>query len=81
MPEMALKGSAFAKARSEIGVAHRRNDPEAIEAARRDFATEKIAAFVLKVLADTPPLTDEQRVRLAELLRPVRRRRGGDHAT
>ena len=49
-----------------------------IEAAYRDFATEKIAAYVLKVLADAPPLTDEQRVRLAELLRPVRRRAGGD---
>jgi hypothetical protein len=30
-------------------------------------------AYVDRVLAEAPPLTDEQRVRLAELLRPVRR--------
>lgn len=80
MPEMALKGSAYAKARSEIGVAARRNDPEAMETARRDFAAEKLAAIIEKILATAPPLTEEQRVRLAELLRPVRRH-GGAHAT
>jgi hypothetical protein len=28
--------------------------------------------YVSKILAEAPPLNDEQRVRLAELLRPVR---------
>jgi hypothetical protein len=43
-------------------------DPKAIEDARRDLAAEKIAAYVDKVLDAAPPLTDEQRARLAELL-------------
>lgn len=79
MPETAYKGSALAKARSNLMIAHRgprygRNpDPEAIEAARRDLATEKIAAYVERVLGQAPPLTDAQRTRLAELLKPVRR--------
>ncbi len=40
--------------------------------ARRDLAEARIAAFVAKTLAAAPPLTDEQRTRLAELLTPVR---------
>jgi hypothetical protein len=31
-------------------------------------------AYIDRLLADAPPLTDEQRTRLAELLRPVRQR-------
>jgi hypothetical protein len=71
MPETVFKGSSLAKARSEVGVAHRRKprDPEAIESARRNFAAEKIAAYVDKVLDAAPPLTDEQRTRIAALLR------------
>jgi hypothetical protein len=80
MPETVFKGSRLAKARSQVGVAHRKQDVEAIEAARRDFATEKIANYVTKVLAAAPPLSDEQRTRLAELLRPVRRLGGDDAA-
>ncbi len=74
MPEMAFKGSRLAKARSNVAVAHRRRDttPEAIEAARRDFAEAKIADYIEKTLAAAPALTDEQRSKLAELLRPVR---------
>jgi hypothetical protein len=72
MPETAFKGSALAKARSEVAVAHRKKDPQAIEAARRDFATEKLADYIQRVVAAAPPLTDEQRVRLAELLTPAR---------
>lgn len=34
--------------------------------------------YVAKVLANAPPLTDEQRTRLAELLRPVRVANRGD---
>ena len=69
MPETAFKGSRLAKARSSVGVAHRKKDPEAIEAATRDFATEKIAHYVTRVLADAPPLSDEQLTRIAGLLR------------
>lgn len=38
----------------------------------RDLAEANIAAYIAKVLADCPPLSDEQRTRLAELLRPAR---------
>jgi hypothetical protein len=40
---------------------------------KRDSIDESaIDAYVAKVIANAPPLTDEQRIRLAELLRPVR---------
>lgn len=73
MPETAFKGSALAKARSQVAVAHRRHDPEAIEVARQDFATEKIAAYIEKVVSQAPPLTPEQVDRLRVLLEPARR--------
>jgi hypothetical protein len=69
--ETALKGSAFAKARSDLAVAHRRRDPQAIEEAKSRFYEEKIAAWLQQQLAAAPPLTEEQRVRLAELLLPA----------
>jgi hypothetical protein len=74
MSEMAYKGSALAKARSDVAVAHRKNDPKLIEEARRNFAELKISDYVKRELAKAPPLSNEQRTRLAELLRPVRRR-------
>lgn len=40
--------------------------------ARRDLAEAQISAYVQRVLDASPPLTDEQRTRLAELLRPAR---------
>jgi hypothetical protein len=73
MPEMAFKGSPLAKARSQVGVAHRRKDPQAIEAARRDFAAEKIASYISEVVAAAPPFTPEQVDRLRVLLEPARR--------
>lgn len=44
-------------------------DPAA-EDATRDLAAAKIRSYVERVLETAPPLTDEQRTRLAELLRP-----------
>ena len=49
------------------------DDPVRVQA-QRDFAAAKINDYVQQVLADAPPLSDEQRTALAELLRPVRRR-------
>jgi hypothetical protein len=68
------KGSPQAKARSDVAVAHRKKDPEAIAKARRDFNELKLAEHIARALAEAPPLTNEQRARLAGLLRPVRRR-------
>lgn len=43
---------------------------------RRDAAAQRIEDYLSTVLAAAPPLTDEQRTRLAELLKPVRRKAG-----
>ena len=70
MPEMAYKGSQLAKARSRLAVVHRgKRDPQAIEDAYRDLAEAKIASFIMRVLADSPPLTDKQRTQLVKLIR------------
>ncbi|TAP45621.1 hypothetical protein [Arthrobacter sp. S39] len=61
---------AILKAKSQLGVAHRRHNPEAITAARRDLAAEKLAAYVEKIVNEAPPLTREQRDRIASLLAP-----------
>lgn len=42
---------------------------EAVEDARRNHAAAKLEEYVQKVVADWPPLTDEQRARVAALLR------------
>ena len=51
------------------------DDPELVDA-YRDLAAAKISDYIEKILAEAPPLTDEQRTALAELLRPVRRNGG-----
>lgn len=45
------------------------DDPEFI-AAKTDLVAANIADYLIRTLAAAPPLTDEQRTRLAELLRP-----------
>lgn len=55
------------KARSRVGVSSRRKNPEELDCARRDLACANIAAAVEKHLAAAPPLTDDQRSRLAGL--------------
>ena len=53
------------------------NDPDLIEA-RRHLATAKLEQYVARVVAEAPPLTDEQLERVSALLRPARS--GGDAA-
>lgn len=50
------------------------DDPELIEA-RRNMRALKLEEHVLRVVAEAPPLTNEQRERIASLLRV-----GGDAA-
>ncbi len=59
------------KARNNLGAATRHH-PELVLQRRRELAEAKIADYVEKVLATAPPLSDEQRSRLAELLTPLR---------
>lgn len=39
---------------------------------RTELRTQRTAEYIEKVIAAWPPLTDEQRTKLAELLKPVR---------
>jgi hypothetical protein len=45
-----------------------KNDPELLSA-RRDLAADVIAQHAARVVAKAPPLTDEQRDRIAAILR------------
>jgi hypothetical protein len=56
--------------------AKRWNHPDKDEIGR-SYAEQRIAEYIERVLAQAPPLSDEQRTRLAELLRPARRAGGG----
>lgn len=47
---------------------------------RRDYAAVKIEEYVAKVVAEAPPLTAEQRHRIAQLLAPHATVGGGDAA-
>ncbi|MGP5522883.1 hypothetical protein ACTXM3_06235 [Glutamicibacter arilaitensis] len=60
--------SEVLQARAALGVASRRGDKGAIESARRDLAAAKLAAYVEKVVAEAPPLTDEQRARVSAIV-------------
>jgi hypothetical protein len=63
--------SKVISARSRLGVAARRADPDAIESARQELAAAKLEAYVAKVVATAPPLTPEQSRIIAALLYPA----------
>lgn len=46
------------------------DDPELVNA-RRNLAAERLAAYIKRTVDEAPPLTDEQRTRLALLLAPA----------
>lgn len=54
---------------AKAGAAARGGDPERVLETKRDLAAERIAAYVERVVAQAPPLSPEQRDRLALLLR------------
>lgn len=55
--------------RATVGVTNALlHNPERLETARTAVATERIAYFVQKTLAEAPPLTEAQRARIANLL-------------
>lgn len=55
------------------------DDPELVDA-RRDLKAQRLADHVAKVVAEAPPLTDEQRERIAGLLRVSADRPQAAHA-
>lgn len=62
---LALRGRVASLSRSRPAT-----DPDLIDA-RRDLAAAKLDAYVKKVVAEAPPLTDAQRDRIAALLCPA----------
>jgi hypothetical protein len=66
------------RARSRLAVeakaAKRKSDPSSkarVAAARRDLAAANLEAYISRVVSAAPPLTDDQRSRLALLLHGV----------
>lgn len=59
----------LAKKRSAVAVASRSGNTHKIESTKRDLAAEKIAVYIERTVNAAPPLTLEQRDRLASLLR------------
>jgi hypothetical protein len=74
---MAAPSATVAKLRASLARRTQSYPPDhkQVVDARRDFAAAKIADYIAKVVAEAPPLTDEQRVRICALLRA-----GGDAA-
>jgi hypothetical protein len=67
---------SIAHHRARIGALSRDrqpDDPELLDA-KAALAAAKLDAYIDKIVAEAPPLTPEQRNKLTELLRPVRRR-------
>lgn len=58
-----------ARTRSRVAVAHRFHDPVAILEARREHAAAKLEDYIRRTVDAAPPLSPEQRERLAALLR------------
>ena len=59
--------------RARIALLHKAvdRDDSAILDARRDLRASRAELYIAKMLADEPPLTREQRARLASLLNPA----------
>ncbi|GAA3667102.1 hypothetical protein FB459_1265 [Yimella lutea] len=57
--------------RAKVAALSRGRTPDDVELieARRSYRAEKLAEHIAKVVAEAPPLTPEQRDRLAVLLR------------
>jgi len=72
MPETSLAQRRAEVARAERQVKRHPDQPEHAERAtglRRDYATEKLAAYVAAVVGQAPPLSPAQQGRIAALLR------------
>jgi type II secretory pathway predicted ATPase ExeA len=61
--------------RSKIAIAKKKNPRADVTELRRQLKAERLAEYITRTVDAMPPLTNEQRDRLALLLRP-----GGDAA-
>lgn len=66
-------------ARARLAKSAQANGPNSTVTAdaRREFAAARLDDYIRDTLAKAPPLTDEQRSRLADLLRPARQTADG----
>jgi hypothetical protein len=64
-----VPSAAHHKAHLAAVTRHHPDRPELRAAAKRDLAAANIAAYIEKVVAEAPPLSNEQREKLALLLR------------
>lgn len=67
---MPAKSPELRRATARAGAAVRYGHPDADEA-RADLAVLRIAAYVERVVEAAPPLSSDQRCRLASLLHPT----------
>jgi hypothetical protein len=63
---------AVSTARSRYAAQRKHHPNDDHSADKRDLVAANIAAYLKKTLSAAPPLTDEQRASLAELLAPAR---------
>lgn len=70
MPTSAFRGSRVAQTRSRVATTARLGTPEEQAQARRDHAAATLESHISRIVGAAPPLTAEQRDRLAALLRP-----------
>ena len=64
---------SWTKTRSDIAHAKRRDPNADTTELRRQLKAERLAEHIARVVAEAPPLSSEQRDRLAALLRPRER--------
>jgi len=62
--------SQKARAIVDIRYARKSGDPDRLQDAQRDLAAVSISEYVTRVVAAAPPLTEDQRARIAAILRP-----------
>lgn len=55
-------------ARSRVATAARLRDPLALDTARQDLKTAKVAKAIREAIDSAPPITDAQRAQLSRLL-------------
>lgn len=63
---------ASARNRHNVLLRYRSADDPIVVDARRELRVAKLADYIKRTVAEAPPLTSEQRDRLAALLRPAR---------
>ena len=68
----ALSKLGTLKSRRALAVRHHGVDSVQAREAAQTLAAEKTAIYIQRLLNEAPPLSDAQRTKLAELLRPAR---------